>query len=83
MNESEFLSWLKGFMEAIDGIPTQEQWDKIKEKAESTRKTKEVVDLFKSPGLPFREPCMPKPYWESPYISYTNKTVILKPLTFT
>lgn len=32
MTISEFRAWLEGFSEAIDGAPTAEQWEKIKEK---------------------------------------------------
>ena len=32
MNSQEFILWLKGFVDAVDGIPTQNQWDILKEK---------------------------------------------------
>jgi hypothetical protein len=35
MTLSEFKAWLEGFTEVIDGPPSQEQWDRIKEKVAS------------------------------------------------
>jgi hypothetical protein len=35
MTLSEFKAWLEGFTEAIGGPPSQEQWDRIKEKVAS------------------------------------------------
>ena len=32
MNSKEFITWLKGFTDAINYIPTQAQWDLLKEK---------------------------------------------------
>lgn len=32
MNYKDFLLWLKGFVDAVDGIPTQAQWDLVRSK---------------------------------------------------
>ena len=32
MNNQQFTLWLKGFVDAVDGIPTQNQWNTLKEK---------------------------------------------------
>jgi hypothetical protein len=32
MNSQEFILWLKGFVDAVNGIPTQNQWETLKEK---------------------------------------------------
>jgi hypothetical protein len=32
MTSKEFFLWLGGFVDAVDGIPTQTQWDIIKDK---------------------------------------------------
>jgi hypothetical protein len=37
MKSQEFVIWLKGFMDAIDSIPTQAQWDIIKDKIDNVK----------------------------------------------
>lgn len=40
MNNQEFILWLKGFVDAVDGIPTQNQWNILKEKLVEIQKQK-------------------------------------------
>lgn len=32
MNSKDFVLWFGGFVDAVDGIPTQSQWDLVKSK---------------------------------------------------
>jgi hypothetical protein len=35
MNSKDFVLWFGGFVDAVDGIPTQAQWDIIKNKRDT------------------------------------------------
>ena len=64
-NNKEFVLWFGGFMDAVEGIPTQTQWDLIKSKLS------DVGEPITWPiGVPNTEP-MPLPHyknrWENPY----------------
>jgi hypothetical protein len=37
MKPQEFLLWLKGFVDAVDGVPTQNQWDILKKSLEKIK----------------------------------------------
>lgn len=64
MNEHDFITWLRGFVETND-TPTEEQWDIIKKKLDS------VFELPIKPYDPYPwkkyelwyEPYGPTPYW--------------------
>lgn len=62
MNSKEFILWLRGFVDAVDGIPTQAQWDIIKDKLDGVG---EPVIMPSSPNtspiqtLPFIQPADP------------------------
>lgn len=77
MNSKEFILWLRGFVDAVDGIPTQAQWDIIKDKLDGVG---EPVIMPSSPNtspiqtLPFIQPADPyNPY--KVYCGDTNLTV--------
>lgn len=65
MNNKEFVLWLRGFMDAIDGIPTQAQWNIIKDKINT------VVEATIFPiGVP--NSTDPFPTWKGPHIDPYN-----------
>ena len=46
MTASEFKMWFAGFIENLEGRPTQHQWERIKER---------VAEIDNTPGLKYRE----------------------------
>jgi len=65
MTSKEFIFWLNGFVDAVDGIPTQAQWDLLK------NKLSEVAEPIIWPTVvPNTEPMPPPHYrnpWENPF----------------
>jgi len=48
MNSINFKNWLDGFIAALDGVPTQEQWEEIKTKI---AEVEEPVKTEKQPAI--------------------------------
>jgi hypothetical protein len=62
MNSKEFILWLRGFVDAVDGIPTQAQWDIIKDKMN------EVAEPITWPvGVPNNAPIQTLPFIQPSY----------------
>lgn len=57
MTPQEFKSWLVGFMDAIEDVPTKSQWEKIKEKVVEIEEKGNLVywdshlGPYKAPGI--------------------------------
>ncbi len=72
MTPSEFKAWFEGFCEGIDGAPSKEQFERIKERVEK------IADSAPAPVgdryyLPLTQPrVFPTPYWESLPINNTT-----------
>lgn len=64
MTVSEFKAWLDGFSEAIDGVPTAEQWAKIKAKVNDLRSN--VV-----PSVPPHFPAGVRPRLGEPMVTWS------------
>ena len=60
MTLAEFKTWLEGFSEGIGAPPTQEQWEKIKEKLANVREPYHVAPTI--PYLP-QSPTVAPPAW--------------------
>jgi len=78
MNSKEFILWLRGFVDAVDGIPTQAQWDIIKDKMDGVGEPITwpvgVPNTAPIQTLPFIQPADPyNPY--KVYCGDTNLTV--------
>ena len=58
MTVKELKAWLEGFSEAIDGAPTEKQWELVKEKiAETQAETKtEILPIPERDYWPRRWP---------------------------
>lgn len=70
MTLGEFKAWLDGFGAAINGAPTQEQWETIKTKLAEVQDTipaPPVFSPFSHPQLP-PSPSIGRPWWLSPVI---------------
>lgn len=63
MTSKEFIFWLDGFMDAVDGVPTQTQWDLIKNKLYNVG---DPITLPISDPNPFPK-IDPKPHPFTPY----------------
>ena len=71
MNSKEFTLWLRGFVDAVDGIPTQAQWDIIKDKMDT------VGEPITFPSGPITRDKGTWPNttpWENPYKVYCGDT---------
>lgn len=62
MTFSEFKAWLDGFNEAIDGAPTEEQWQRIMEKMEQVVPDTRMIPEPVPQPVPRPQP-VPAPYW--------------------
>lgn len=74
MTSKEFVLWFGGFVDAVEGIPTQAQWDLLKSKLS------DVGEPITWPvGVPNTEP-MPLPHyrnpWENPYKVTCNEAIL-------
>lgn len=69
MTSKEFVLWFGGFVDAVDGIPTQAQWDTLKAKLSDVGEP--ITFPISSPNInPFNKPWQQPPY---PYRSDINK----------
>jgi hypothetical protein len=85
MTYKEFQIWLEGFNEAIDGAPTQKQWETIKSKLASITpdiitkteiiKEKEIINIPSIPVYPkpWAKPSLP---WEQPALPWRRDDII-------
>jgi hypothetical protein len=61
MTSKEFIFWFNGFVDAVEGIPTQTQWDLLK------NKLSEVGEPITWPvGVPNTAPIWQQPYYPNP-----------------
>lgn len=71
MTVSEFKAWLDGFSAAINGAPSQEQWEAIKGKLST-------IDNSGSWGIPkitpYTSPSVAPPTWYKPQCSLAATT---------
>lgn len=73
MTPSEFKIWFDGFTEAIDGVPTPEQWAKVKEKIAQVREVNWTTPITPHvPSIPAYDPN--RPWWDSPITYSTDST---------
>ena len=85
----EFKTWLRGFTDAIEGPPTQEQWDTIKRKLEAVDDPPQAPPFYPK-MIPIGDP-LPVAPWiittgtapvEPPFITWnadTSETVVGNP----
>lgn len=77
MTIAEFKAWLGGFSEGMGAPPTQEQWEKIKEKLSQVRESYPVVPAI--PNLP-QSPTVVPPEWPKwPYVTCGGVTTASNP----
>jgi hypothetical protein len=77
MTIAEFKAWLCGFSEGMGAPPTQEQWEKIKEKLAQVRESYPVVPAI--PNLP-QSPTVAPPEWQKwPYVTCGGATTASNP----
>ena len=63
MKEQELLNWLRGFIEAVDGVPTEKQWETIKNKINKPFGVITPTEpITKSPFPTWQEPHRENPY---------------------
>ena len=63
MKEQELLNWLRGFIEAVDGLPTEKQWETIKNKVSKPFGVIQPAEpITKSPFPTWQEPHKENPY---------------------
>ena len=63
MKEQELLNWLRGFIEAVDGVPTEKQWETIKNKINKPFGVITPTEpITKSPFPTWQEPHKENPY---------------------
>lgn len=56
MTNSEFKAWFDGFTEAMDGIPSKKQWDRIKARVkeiDGASVNKYYIDRYWPGGYPY------------------------------
>jgi hypothetical protein len=74
MNSKDFVLWFGGFVDAVEGIPTQAQWDLLK------NKLSEVGEPITFPSGPITRDRGTWPNttpWENPYKVTCDSQVIL------
>ncbi|HCM9127860.1 TPA: hypothetical protein R4104_001497 [Enterobacter asburiae] len=62
MNAENFTYWLKGYVEQIDGVPTPEQWEKIKGQMNISLYPRQNIAPYVAPQL-WQTPVQ---YWPMP-----------------
>jgi len=79
MNSQEFILWLKGFVDAVNGIPTQNQWETLKEKLAEVKDEPTPSLPFGVPNnTPFVQPFhhQPFPYGKPIPVTCENNTIL-------
>ena len=68
MDNSQFVTWLSGFVEACDDRPTKEQWEVIKEKLRGV-----APEIKPTPRRDdwWVDPPHQKDWWQEPYWRFT------------
>jgi hypothetical protein len=70
MDLSEFQAWFEGYTEEMKGVPTKEQWSKIKKRVKEITPEPTPMPVFVNRYVrPWRE------WWEHPYIARLESSI--------
>lgn len=76
MTPSEFRSWFDGFTEAMDGPPSQKQWERIQARVKEITGTPTTYPVFVERYWPAIHPVLKYPavpYWQTQGISTCSR----------